>query len=480
MIASGGMGAVYEAVHEVTGRQCALKVMLGHTLERDSLRDRFMREARVAAKIQSRHIVDVLDAGVDDFTNAPFLVMELLEGEDVSQRLARLGRLERSEAVLLLWQTALALDKLHRRSIVHRDLKPRNLFVAKGDDGKPAVKLLDFGVAKMLSAKGTEESGTQNVGTPLYMAPEQFSASGRISGATDIYALGLLAFTLLVGEHYWRDEHARSDNPFAFAALVSSGPVERASVRSERHGMRLPQAFDEWFRKATAESPNDRFDTAVRAVTALALALGVSVPSPPPEDDSSTPASGPRNSDFPSQALPETEAGSSVADDDRSADVGVAAAAAPHARRSHPDRLEATNTSLSVTNGSGEPSRRVDERSSPTRRRWLLVAVGAAAAAGLAVAVVALREEDDRAAHEEEPSAPSAVAAASASEAPAERATDAGQAAAPAPDPDEATQPLRPAQAENAPPPKAAAPAAKPAPKNPKPRPNRTHLYTRE
>ncbi len=283
-LATGGMGVVYEATHLVTGRSVALKVMLGHTLDQAELRARFLQEARVAAQIKSAHVVDVLDAGIDTETGIPFLVMELLVGEDFAERITRLGALPAAEAVTYLWQMALALDKLHKAGVVHRDLKPRNLFLTSADDGAPLVKVLDFGVAKQVPLEGAHDNATQNIGTPLYMAPEQFRPEGRISAATDIYALGMMAYTLIVGAQYWREENARSKNPFAFARIVSDGPRERASERASVEGIELSPAFDEWFLKATALSPDDRFATATDAVTHLAIALEVPAPLVEPDE----------------------------------------------------------------------------------------------------------------------------------------------------------------------------------------------------
>jgi serine/threonine protein kinase len=278
-LASGGMGAVYEVVHNVTERRCALKVMLSHTVEREQLRKRFMQESRLAAQIGSEYIVDVLDAGVDEETKAPYLVMELLEGEDLGQRLLRSGPLSSEETVAYLWHVALALDRTHQSGIVHRDLKASNLFLTRREDGTPLVKVLDFGVAKVLTVdRSGAEQRTQTVGTPIYMAPEQFRAEGRISAATDIYALGMLAHTLLVGVHYWTDEHESCENPFAFASIAVHGPKEGPSFRAAREGVSLPEEFDGWFFKATSRWPQDRFSSATMAVSALAQALGVEVP----------------------------------------------------------------------------------------------------------------------------------------------------------------------------------------------------------
>src|SRR5262249_42207477 len=118
-IAAGAMGVVYEAVHIETDRRRALKVMHPHLFQSDEMRERFKREARIAARIESEHIVDVSDAGVDEATGMPFLVMELLRGEELGQRLKRVGRLPPAEVLLYLHQTALALGRTHAASIVH-------------------------------------------------------------------------------------------------------------------------------------------------------------------------------------------------------------------------------------------------------------------------------------------------------------------------------------------------------------------------
>ncbi len=277
-IAAGGMGAVYEVVHVETERHRALKVMLPHLVESDDMRERFRREARVAAQIQSAYIVDVFDAGIDETTKMPFLVMELLTGEELGKRLNRVRKFEFEATVGYLWQTALALDKTHRANIVHRDLKPENLFLCEDDDGPPKIKVLDFGIAKIVAEGGTQANATRAMGTPLYMAPEQFMSKSKVSPATDIYALGMMAYTLVVGAPYWADEQAAESNPYAFAGAVMHGPQEPPTVRALRKGMRLPAAFDEWFAQATSAQPEQRFFKATVAIMGLASALGVPVP----------------------------------------------------------------------------------------------------------------------------------------------------------------------------------------------------------
>jgi len=277
-IAAGGMGAVYEVVHLETSRRRALKVMHPDLVQNDESRDRFRQEARVTAQIESEYIVDVFDAGIDDSTGMPYLVMELLQGEEISKRIKRLERLSAQDTVLYLHQAALALDKTHRSRIVHRDLKPDNLYLCEREDGPPRIKLLDFGIAKIVAANAASANATQAVGTPLYMAPEQFLVESAVSAATDLYALAMIAYTMLVGQTYWFEESKKGANVFAFAAYATMGPQEAASVRALRSGVTLPPGFDAWFAKATAKKPAERFPTATAMIAALSEALGL----PPP------------------------------------------------------------------------------------------------------------------------------------------------------------------------------------------------------
>jgi serine/threonine-protein kinase len=277
-IAHGGMGAVYEVVHIETGRPRALKVILPNMVEQQDIRDRFRQEARVTARVESEFIADVSDAGVDAATGMPFLVMELLRGEELDKRLKRVGRFEAGEVVTYLHQVAMALEKTHRASIVHRDLKPGNLFLTERDDGSPRIKVLDFGIAKIVADAATKNPGTQSLGTPLYMATEQFQIGHQVSPATDIYSLGMLAFTFLVGVPYWHQEASLGANVFAFAAAAMHGPREPASVRALRYGVHLPPGFDAWFARAAAPSPQHRFGSALEAVSALADVLYIPLP----------------------------------------------------------------------------------------------------------------------------------------------------------------------------------------------------------
>lgn len=296
LLAKGGMGAVYAAVHLETDRECALKVLHDSSLRSPDLRERFRREARVTARIRSEFIVDVLDAGVDDASGSPYLVMEFLHGEELGERLRRLGRFEPSQVVLYLSQVAIALDKTHAASVVHRDLKPANLFLTHRDDGSPVVKILDFGIAKAV-LEGDVQT-TQSIGTPLYMAPEQLRGGSAVSAASDVYALGMVAYSLLVGKPYWQEERDSSPHPVAFAMQTLSGPRFSPRVRANEAGVALPEGFDDWFFTACDPEPSKRFGSASVAVTKLAEVLGEAealpkFPSLPPPSSSPAGRSGP-------------------------------------------------------------------------------------------------------------------------------------------------------------------------------------------
>jgi serine/threonine-protein kinase len=270
----GGMGAVYEVTHIETRRRRALKVMLPSLIRDPDLRARFKLEATVTAEIESHHVVETFDAGIDAETGAPFLVMELLKGEELAELLARKKRLSATEALELLRQCALALDKTHAAGIIHRDLKPENLFVTRRDDGAPHLKVLDFGVAKLFAQSQQSIKTTRSLGTPLYMPPEQIEGAGTIDHRADLYSLAHIAFTMLVGEAYWEPESRATDSVYPVLLKVMKGAPEPASFRAARLEVTLPSAFDAWFAKGTALAPEDRFEGAGELVAALATALG--------------------------------------------------------------------------------------------------------------------------------------------------------------------------------------------------------------
>ena len=275
VLSAGGMGVVYEVLQRDTKRHRALKLMLPQLLLDDDMRARFTREGIVTAGIESEHLVEVFDVGVDEQTRAPFLVMELLRGEDLGARITRGERTPPAEVLEIVTQLARALDKTHKAGVVHRDLKPENLFVTQRDDGSMRMRILDFGIAKLVERTGVARNkDTRSVGTPMYMAPEQMTGQASdIGPAADIYALGHITFTLLVGSPYFRREAETSDNILGLMFKVSGGTVEPATFRAANVGVELPASFDEWFAKATKLDPSQRFASAGELLRALRTVL---------------------------------------------------------------------------------------------------------------------------------------------------------------------------------------------------------------
>jgi serine/threonine-protein kinase len=205
LIGAGAMGAVYEGEHTGTGRHVAIKVISSGDVSRDQkLVTRFQREAKAAGAIDTQHITQVLDTGVDE-TGSPYLVMELLQGEDLSHAIKRLGPLSPDAALKIVAQTCLGLAKAHEAHVVHRDIKPANLFLARRDAGEIIVKLLDFGIAKvkMDQANDTESAALTKtgsmLGSPLYMSPEQAKGLKTIDHRADLWSLGIVLYQSLTG-----------------------------------------------------------------------------------------------------------------------------------------------------------------------------------------------------------------------------------------------------------------------------------------
>ncbi|WP_437833789.1 serine/threonine-protein kinase [Sorangium sp. So ce1153] len=229
LLGRGGMGAVYEADDREQGRRVAVKVMNAEIVHSRSAVGRFEREAKAASAIQTEHIVRVLDSGVDQDTSSPFLVMELLRGEDLAQLLERLGPLPPRLALRIVAQACVGLQKAHEAGVLHRDIKPANLFLAQREDGGGLiVKVLDFGVAKIKPAHeprrdttGLTRSGSM-LGTPRYMSPEQARGIKEIDHRTDVWALGIVLYHALSGRTPTQDVEAFGD---LIAALVADLPA---------------------------------------------------------------------------------------------------------------------------------------------------------------------------------------------------------------------------------------------------------------
>jgi eukaryotic-like serine/threonine-protein kinase len=191
VLGSGGMAVVYRARDEELDRPVAIKVLADNLAADEAFRKRFLREARLAARLSHRNVVQVYDSGEAD--GRPYIIMEYVEGETLADVLARRGRLPAWEAVELALQVCSGLDHAHRAGLVHRDIKPRNLLLCP--DG--TIKIVDFGIAR--SSHGTRLTETGSVlGTAAYLAPEQ-AAGDDVTPAADVYALGVVLYELLAG-----------------------------------------------------------------------------------------------------------------------------------------------------------------------------------------------------------------------------------------------------------------------------------------
>jgi eukaryotic-like serine/threonine-protein kinase len=216
VLGEGGMGVVYAARHLRIDRPVAIKFLhASYAKNRVSL-ERFFAEARAAGSLRHPNVIDVLD--LDTEGDAPFMVLELLQGEPLSALLARRTRLSVDETLSILLPVLSALDAAHARGIVHRDLKPDNVFLAQ-EDGRLVPKLLDFGIAKLRDGSGIATHTGTAMGTPMYMAPEQARGEVRTMGpATDVWAMGVLAFECLTGRLPF--DFDTSAGPLSFIALV--------------------------------------------------------------------------------------------------------------------------------------------------------------------------------------------------------------------------------------------------------------------
>ena len=275
-IARGGMGTLYRVTQLSTGADRVLKVMHARLLRDPRGRERFLQEARASARIESDHVVQVLAAGFDG-EGVPWIVMELLRGEDLSQTLKRRGALPPGEVLEVFRQLGHALAAAHRAGLVHRDLKPDNVFLCvPRREGVPfTVKLLDFGIAKALddsAEQGPAMRQTSAVGTPLWMAPEQ-AQRGEVTPTADVWSMGLLAFKLLVGRSYWRSGNTPDAPVERVLRELFAEPIDPASQRARELGAALPPGFDAWFARCVARDARQRFPTAAEAVAGLTPVL---------------------------------------------------------------------------------------------------------------------------------------------------------------------------------------------------------------
>ena len=283
----GGMGAVWVAEHLALRTQVVVKFITGELSGNADALARFEREAAAASQVKSPHVVQTFDHGTTA-DGLPYIVMELLEGEELGDYLDRQGRMSPKDVVALVSQLGKALDRAHAKGIVHRDIKPNNIFLTGGESGEFFVKLLDFGIAKGVDMPKIDSATRTGavMGSPFYMSPEQIVGAKEVGAKSDLWAVGVVAFECLTGTRPFEAETMG-----ALAIQIHGGPIPKPSDRYAS----LPAGVDAWFAKACARDPEGRFSSAKEMADALGRAVdggsGVSVvPGSMPIPSSNTPS----------------------------------------------------------------------------------------------------------------------------------------------------------------------------------------------
>jgi serine/threonine-protein kinase len=278
LVGSGGMGTVWLGRHEQLGTRLAIKFIRPQFAERPDARRRFEIEARAAASVDSKHAVKVFDYGVTE-QGLPYIVMEYLEGESLSEALIRRGPLPPKEAAQIIAQAARALAKAHKASIVHRDLKPDNIFLATnveaGDAGELGyvVKLVDFGIAKILDVDATGNGGLKGptregsvIGTPNFMSPEQLTVGGDPNALTDIWSLGACAFAAFTARIPFEGEVL---GDIVLKVCVEPLPTPSTWMTDP------PAGIDSWFARSCHREPSKRFQSVDELAEQLTKVCGL-------------------------------------------------------------------------------------------------------------------------------------------------------------------------------------------------------------
>ncbi|AUX47856.1 protein kinase [Sorangium cellulosum] len=266
-IGRGGMGMVYEAVNTAIGKRVAMKFVDAELARNKDAVARFHREAQAASAVESAHIVEIFDSGFAD--DVPFLVMELLRGEDLGHRIRRCGRLDLGEALHVIAQLLRGLHRAHEAGIVHRDLKPDNIFLVDRDDDPNFAKILDFGISKVRRENGVQvhtltRQGTV-LGTPFYMSPEQAQALPDVDGRTDLWAVGAILYECLTGHP------PHSGNSYE-QVIVNICMKDVPDVRTGNPA--VPEPIARVIAKALARDREARFASAREFLDALITAGG--------------------------------------------------------------------------------------------------------------------------------------------------------------------------------------------------------------
>jgi eukaryotic-like serine/threonine-protein kinase len=265
LIGRGGMGAVYSAQHELLFQRVAVKVLLAEAVSTPQAVTRFLNEARAAAKIQNEHVARVMDVGISD-NGHPYMVIEYLDGADLSAILEHRGKIPFTEAVDWVLQALEAIAQAHAFGIVHRDLKPSNLYLAERQNGSSIVKVLDFGISKSTNPFGSASdmaltSTKAMLGSPLYMSPEQLRSSKSVDARADIWALGVILHELIAGTVPFTGESLGE----LFVAILEQEPRSLREAAPD-----VPPALEQVVRHCLVRNVDHRFATVSELAQALA------------------------------------------------------------------------------------------------------------------------------------------------------------------------------------------------------------------
>jgi eukaryotic-like serine/threonine-protein kinase len=278
-IGRGGMAAVYEAENIDIGKRVAVKILSADLITSRIVRERFMREARAAAAIHSPYICEVYDSGM--FHDRPFLVMELLQGESLYDRMTRVRQLRVSTTMKIMRHVVRGLAKAHEVNVVHRDLKPENIFLTRDTEGLLLAKIVDFGLAKFYESRDGEDRNVRLTregalfGTPAYMSPEQARGQGEVDHRADLWALGCIVYECLTGRTVWDVQQG--------VAMILAQIAKGVLPDPRAYRPDLPETFSAWFQQALHPELSQRFPSARVFLESLELAL-------PGADDDSSPS----------------------------------------------------------------------------------------------------------------------------------------------------------------------------------------------
>ncbi len=266
VIGAGGMGVVVAVRHRDLGELYAMKFMLPAALANEQAVDRFVREARAAAKLKSEHVAKVTDVGRLE-NGSPYMVMEHLLGSDLEGILAQHGTLTPAVAATYVMQACDAIAEAHAVGVIHRDLKPANLFLTKRPNGSPCIKVLDFGISKSITPdeNNSMTRTTAIMGSPYYMSPEQMRSSKNVDAGTDIWALGVILYQLTTG---------RVPFPGETITEVCSGVLADDPPPLMRLLPGIPPEFDAIVRRCLQKQSAHRFGNARELAAALLPVAG--------------------------------------------------------------------------------------------------------------------------------------------------------------------------------------------------------------